>query len=212
LTNIFPKWTNRLPALIALGAGSGLVFVVAFVTYYFSPRNTDVGYSPDQPGNYSHKLHAGLLGFDCRYCHQHVEDGPHATVPPTETCMNCHTQVKQKSEWLQPVRDSFASGNPVPWVKVHMLPDFAYFDHSVHIKAGIGCVSCHGRIDQMEIVRQVQPLSMSWCIECHRAPEKHVRPTAEVTNMDYVHDDAVAEHLIKEKNINPPTHCSACHR
>ena len=216
MTVIFPKWTNNLPAVGVVGGVLGLGFVVVVITYWFSPRHTDVGYAPEQPVPYSHKLHAGLMGFDCRYCHQKVEDGPHATVPPTETCMNCHTQVKQKSEQLALVRESAVpGGKPLEWVKVHLLPDYAYFDHSVHTNIGdaaIGCTSCHGRVDRMEIVRQEEPLSMSWCLECHIAPEQHVRPRSELTNMGYVHDDAVAAALIEKNEINPPIHCSACHR
>ncbi len=216
MTVIFPKWTNHLPTIAAVGGVLGFGLVVVVVTFLFSPNYTDVGYAPKQPVPYSHKLHAGLLGFDCRYCHQNVEDGPHASVPSTATCMNCHTQVKAESELLAPVRASAASGDPVEWVKVHMLPDYVYFDHSVHVNLGgeaaIGCTSCHGRVDQMEVVRQEKPLSMSWCLECHMAPEHHLRPIGELTNMEYAHDPAVGERLKKELDINPPIHCSACHR
>jgi hypothetical protein len=203
---------NHLPTLAAVGAVVGLGTVVLIVTYYFSPRFTDVGYQPDQPVDYSHKLHAGLLGMDCRYCHQSVEEGPHANIPDTGTCLNCHTQVKQTSEKLAKVRESGATGEPIEWLKVHLLPDYVYFDHAVHVNAGVGCVSCHGRIDQMEIVAQAEPLNMGWCLECHRAPENHLRPVSEVTNMDYVHDRELAKQLLQQKNINPPEHCGACHR
>ena len=214
MTELFPKWTNRVPTLAAAGAVVGLGLVILVVSYYFSPRYTDAGYAPPQPVSYSHKLHAGLLGFDCRYCHQGVENGPHATVPPTDTCMNCHqaNRVKGDSPKLKMIRDNAVSGDPVPWVKVHMLPDYVYFDHSVHLAAGVGCASCHGRVDQMEVVRQVEPLSMSWCLECHMAPENHLRPQGELTNMGYQHDPEVARRLISENGINPPIHCSACHR
>jgi Cytochrome c7 and related cytochrome c len=218
LTQLFPKWTNKLPAaataLLVLGAPS-LVFSV---WYYFSPQNTDVGYTPDQPIPYSHKQHAGLFGMDCRYCHQNVERGPHATIPSTQTCVNCHWTIRTDSEVLQPIRDTFAAlqagekADPIEWIKVHMLPDYAYFDHSAHVAVGVGCESCHGRVDQMQVVRQVEPLSMAWCLECHRNPENHVRPVADITKMGYQHDIELARQLIKEKNINPPTHCSACHR
>ncbi len=224
MTALFPKWTNKLPAAVTTLVLLGAPAVVGGVWYYFSPKFTDVGYSPVQPVPYSHKLHAGFFGMDCRYCHQNVEKGPHATVPPTQTCMNCHTQIKPESLVLEPVRASLLSataaqeagsaqgGEAIEWVKVHMLPDFAYFDHSAHFAAGVGCTSCHGRIDQMEVVRQVEPLSMSWCLECHRNPENHVRPVSEVTNMRWEHDQDLAFQLISEKSINPPTHCSACHR
>ena len=214
MTELFPKWTNNVPTAAAVGAVVGLGLVVLVVTHYFSPRHTDVGYAPTQPVAYSHKLHAGLMGFDCRYCHQNVEDGPHATVPSTETCINCHlgTRVKGDSPKLELVRNSAVNGKPIEWIKVHLLPDFVYFDHSVHVSAGVGCVSCHGRIDRMEIVRQEEPLSMSWCLECHMAPQDHLRPVSEVTNMGYEHQPEVAARLVAEKNINPPIHCSACHR
>ncbi len=216
MTVIFPKWTNHLPTVGASAAGLGAVAVALIIGYWFSPRHTDVGYAPVQPVEYSHKLHAGLLGFDCRYCHQKIEDGPHATVPPTETCMNCHKQVKQSSAKLQLVRDSAASGDPIPWIKVHMLPDFAYFDHSMHVnirgEAAIGCASCHGRIDQMEVVRQAEPLSMGWCLDCHLAPQQHLRPREQLTNMEWAHDEVFAKEVVQRHHISPPIHCSACHR
>jgi len=227
LNELFPKWTNKLPAIATILAVLGAPSVVFLIWYYFSPWNTDVGYQPEQPVPYSHKLHAGLFGMDCRYCHQNVEKGPHATIPPSQTCMNCHTLIKTQSKLLEPIRESWkaaALGNdtqPVPWVKVHLLPDYAYFDHSAHVnvspEAGIGCASCHGRVDQMEIVRQTQPLSMGWCLECHRSPEKHLRPISEITNMAYEHSEPVARQLLSAaaaagRPINPPTHCSACHR
>ena len=128
--------------------------------------------------------------------------------------MNCHqaNRVKGDSPKLKMIRDNAVSGDPVPWVKVHLLPDYVYFDHSVHLTAGVGCASCHGRVDQMEVVRQVEPLSMSWCLECHLAPENHLRPQSELTNMGYQHDPEVALSLISDNGINPPIHCSACHR
>ena len=222
---IFPKWTNRVPVLIALGAPVVLLGVILAVWYWFSPKFTDVGYAPLQPVPFSHALHAGDLGLDCRYCHNTVEQAAHAAVPPTETCMNCHTQVRGRdrdvsdpdsySPALQPVADAWATGEPIRWVRVHMLPDYAYFDHSVHLAAGVGCSSCHGRIDTMDVVRQAEPLSMSWCLDCHRNPEPHLRPRDEVTNMawdlannDY--DPSADPHRTRE--VNPPQHCSGCHR
>lgn len=212
MTQLFPKWTNKLPQIIGalVLAGGGLVTFV--VSYWFSPKHTDVGYAPEQPVAYSHKLHAGLLGIDCRYCHQDVEHSPHASVPDTNTCMNCHTNVLPQSAKLEPVRQSAKTGTPIPWIKVHMLPEYAYFNHEAHLRAGVGCVSCHGRVDKMEVVRQAEPLSMGWCLDCHRAPENHLRPQSELTNMDYVHDLAVAQKIKAEKKLNPPTHCSGCHR
>lgn len=212
MTVLFQPSSNKIPGLLAtlvVLAGLGAVFIVS---YWFSPRHTDVGYQPIQPVSYSHKLHAGIMGMDCRYCHQSVEDSPHATVPDTATCMNCHAKVLPESTLLQPVRDSAKTGESIPWVKVHMLPDYAYFSHQIHVRAGVGCATCHGRIDQMEIVRQAEPLSMGWCLECHRAPEKYLRPADQITNMSYVPDPAVGARIKEEKKLNPPTHCSACHR
>ena len=212
MTVLFQPSTNSIPgrlATLVVLLGLGAVFVVS---YWFSPRHTDVGYQPIQPVAYSHKLHAGIMGMDCRYCHQKVESGAHATIPDTATCMNCHSKVLPNSDLLKDVRASAATSDPIPWVKVHMLPDFVYFDHSIHIRAGVGCASCHGRIDQMEIVRQAEPLSMSWCLECHRAPEAHLRPAGEITNMAYEPKLEVGKLIKDQKHLNPPTHCSACHR
>ncbi len=214
MTVIFPKWTNKLPTFAAAAAVCGGAFVTFVVWFWFSPKHTDVGYAPEQPVLYSHKLHAGTLGIDCRYCHQHVENGPHATIPTTETCMNCHApeKVKHDSTQIRHLQEQHAAGLPVEWVKVHMLPDYAYFDHSVHVHAGVGCASCHGRIDQMEVVRQDQPLSMGWCLECHRNPENHLRPLDKITDMDFEPDPEQGLQFVEERNINPPVHCSACHR
>jgi hypothetical protein len=153
--------------------------------------------------------------MDCRYCHNTVEGAAHAAVPPTATCMNCHHLVLQDSLKLAPVRASHASGRPVEWLKVHMLPDYAYFDHSVHVAAGVGCTSCHGRIDQMKVVHQAQPLSMSWCLECHRDPRPSLRPVREVTNMKWNAAEAgydPAADPARRRMPVPPVHCSGCHR
>ncbi|MGE0480174.1 MAG: cytochrome c3 family protein [Phycisphaerae bacterium] len=195
------------------------IFAVTIVTYGFSPAATDVGYMPTQPVPYSHAVHAGKLGMDCRYCHTTVETAAHAAVPPTQTCMGCHTALRADSPRLEAVRQSFATGLPVNWVRVHDLADFVYFNHSAHVSRGVGCVSCHGRVDRMEVVYQKQPLSMAWCLECHRNPEPHLRPVEFVTKMDF---DASADlgltqaelgaKLRRELNINPSVDCSTCHR
>ena len=153
--------------------------------------------------------------MDCRYCHTSVETSQEAIIPPTQTCMNCHNIVDVDADELALVQESWKTGKPIEWVRVHMLPDYAYFDHSVHLNAGVGCVSCHGRIDQMEVVQQSEPLSMSWCLECHRNPDSHIRPNTSVTTMDWNkpenHDDIVKQFKI-DNNIKPPQDCSACHR
>lgn len=225
MTVLFPKWTNKLPAILALGAAATGLFVVFVIYYWFSPKHTDVGYQPFQPIAYSHKLHAGALGMDCRYCHRLVEEGPHATVPDADTCYGCHKQVKKDSIALKPLHAAYGTGKgdgtPIDWVKVHLLPEYAYFNHAVHLRAGVGCASCHGRVDEMEVVRQVEPLSMGWCLECHRDPTSHIRPTSIApTKMDWTPDansvDAAKKLLAWQGDnppaLNPPTHCSACHR
>ncbi len=220
MTVLFPKWTNKIPVFAALGAACKGLVVIFVVWFWFSPKHIDVGYQPEQPILYSHKLHAGLLGMDCRYCHREVESGPHATVPDADTCMGCHKQVKNDSDRLTLLRDNYGDGSgdniPIPWIKVHLLPDYAYFSHAVHMNANVGCTSCHGRVDQMEIVRQVEPLSMGWCLECHRAPEAHVRPAGvKPTDMAWTPTEAsiaAARERLTRGELNPPTHCSACHR
>jgi len=211
---IFPRWTNRIPYVLTAVIPLGLVAVVAGAWWFGSPEYTDVGHAPVQPVLFSHKLHAGELGMDCRYCHNTVEQAARAAVPPTATCMNCHGNVRQDSPRLAVVRESAASGRPIEWVRVHMLPDYAYFDHSVHLAAGVGCTSCHGRVDQMRTVRQERPLSMSWCLDCHRSPGANIRPAGvPVTQMDWVapagHDRRTAPN---GREVNPPVHCSGCHR
>lgn len=211
----FPKWTWVLRPGIAVAAVGGLVYASVVIYLGFSPKATDVGYMPTQPVPYSHALHVGQLGMDCRYCHTGVEVAAAAAIPPTQTCMNCHSKVRANSEKLIPVRESYATGMPVPWIRIHDLPDYVYFDHSAHVRRGVGCVSCHGRIDTMEVVFQDKPLSMGWCLECHRSPEKHLRPVEFVTQLDWVPEEdqlALGTRLRETNNINPPTDCNTCHR
>jgi hypothetical protein len=208
---IFPRSLNYLPLVAAVGVavlGGGITLGI---WYYFSPSNTQVGYAPEQPIAYSHKLHVGELGIDCRYCHANIERSHEAMIPPTQACMGCHAIVKKDSPKLAVLRDSWASGGPVEWVRVHRVPDFAYFDHSVHLAAGVGCVSCHGRIDQMEVVRQDQPLSMGWCLDCHRDPGPHLRPKDQITNMTWTPSETEAAQFA-EVTLRGPQHCSGCHR
>ncbi len=215
MAQILPPWTNKIPLIGALVGGLGATVAVAGIWYYGSPKYTDVGYQPTQPVPYSHKLHVGELGIDCRYCHASVEVSPVANIPPTSACMNCHTLVKRDSELLAPIRDSATTGRPMRWIRVHNLPDFAYFEHRSHVAAGVGCVTCHGRIDEMEVVTQAQPLSMSWCLDCHRDPAPKRRPVSEVTNMKWVppkDSGALAATLEREHPVHPPLDCSGCHR
>ncbi len=212
---VFPRWTNLLrPALVVGGAG-GMVYAVVLVALGFSPKTTDVGYAPEQPVPYSHQLHVGQLGLDCRYCHNTVERTAKAAIPPTQTCMNCHSMVRTTSEKLAPVFESYATGRPVRWVRVHDLPDYVYFDHSIHVNRGVACETCHGRVDTMETVRQVRTLSMGWCLDCHRSPDRYLRPPELVTEMGWKPegDPAVlGARLRASRNINPSTDCITCHR
>jgi hypothetical protein len=214
MPQLFSKKANRLPGLTLAGLTFGGLLTIGVIWYYFSPEYTDVGYQPVQPVPYSHEQHVNQFGMDCRYCHSYVEEAAHSNIPSTQTCMNCHHQIKTESLKLLPVRESWATGDPVPWIKVHHLPDYAHFNHSVHVKIGVGCETCHGRIDQMEIVTQQEPLSMGWCLSCHRAPEENLRPPEEVTTMGWVPaDDQVEKNLqrIEAEGIYPPTECSGCH-
>jgi len=210
---VFPRWANKTVHVAGAVMGIAPLYLIGLVWYGASPKTLDVGYAPVQPIPYSHALHAGELGIDCRYCHTTVEEAGHAALPPTETCMNCHARVKTQSPKLEPLRQSWAKGTAVEWVKVHDLPDYVYFNHSAHVRRGIGCVSCHGRVDQMPVVTQQEPLSMGWCLDCHRAPENHLRPTSEITNMGWhAPIPQFGAILRKENHINPSTDCSTCHR
>lgn len=214
MPQIFPKKANALPLLTLIGALVGGVATIFLVWYYFSPEFTDVGYAPDQPVPYSHALHVGELGMDCRYCHSNVEVSEHANVPPTQTCMNCHSQIQVDSPRLLPVRESWATGDAIQWVNIHALPDYAHFSHAVHVNSNVGCETCHGRVDQMVVMRQAEPLSMEWCLECHRQPELYLRPDSAITTMGYVQPSNFIERnlaLIREEGIVPPINCSSCH-
>jgi len=212
---IFPRWTNKIPLVIGVVTPLLGAFLIFALWYWASPLYTDVGYRPKQPVAFSHALHAGDMGMDCRYCHNTVETAAMAAIPPTQTCMNCHSQIRKESELLIDLQESYTSGKPIPWVRVHDLPDYVYFNHSAHVARGVGCVSCHGRVDQMDVVKQVEPLSMGWCLDCHRNPDEHLRPKDMVTVMDWVPEEepeTLATRLREEYDINPSTSCSACHR
>lgn len=211
----FPPWTNRLRTLLPLLVVGGVTYVTILFAYGASPLTTDVGYEPEQPVPFSHALHNGQMGIDCRYCHTKVEEAAHSNVPTTETCMNCHTRIKTKSPKLQPVRDSWANGKPIEWVRVHDLPDFVYFNHSAHVSRGVGCQSCHGQVNNMERIQQVSRLSMGWCLDCHRAPENFLRPQEHITDMHYKPAEGqlvVGNRLKAQNHINPSESCSTCHR
>jgi hypothetical protein len=207
---LFPRALNKLPIMAAVGTIGGITTLVMAVWYYGSPKHLQVGYAPTQPVPYSHRLHAGQLGMDCRYCHANIERSAHAMIPATQTCMGCHAIVKTESARLAVVRASWESGQPIEWVKVHKLPEHSFFDHSAHLAAGVGCVTCHGRIDQMEVVRLDKPIAMQWCLECHRDPTPNLRPKDQITNMDWRPE--MAPPGWQPPAVNPPKHCSGCHR
>jgi hypothetical protein len=203
--------------------------VALLVAYGASPSTTAVGYAPIQPIPYSHALHAGQLGIDCRYCHTTVETAPHAALPPTQTCINCHSReygIRRDSPKLAPLRAAYygteqvPAGLPIPWVRVHDLPGYAYFNHSAHVTRGVGCVECHGRVDKMDVVQQAKPLSMGWCLECHRNPGPRLRPADQITNMSWTPPTGeegrlLAQQLMQQYNIRPYSYlqqCSLCHR
>lgn len=212
---IFSKRVDRYFRLFFTGLFLSALGGITLFAFISRPQFTEVGYSPVQPVPYSHKLHAGNLGMDCRYCHIGVEQSAHAGIPPTEVCMNCHARVKKDSPRLAKIRESYETGQPVPWVRIHRLPDYVQFNHQAHVRAGVSCVSCHGRVDQMVEVKQVEPLSMAWCLDCHRNPAPSLRPPELVTRLDWQPDRDPAEigrGLMARNGIKPPTNCSACHR
>jgi len=228
MPQVFPKGFNVLArvSLLALPlilAGGG----VAMAAFYRSDYTTGAHEVIEQPVPFSHKHHVSQLGIDCRYCHTAFEKSASAGFPPTKTCMNCHQQMWVGADMLQPVRD-YAKGKPISWTKIHNVPHYTYFNHSIHVSKGVGCVSCHGQIDEMNLVYQSKTLLMEWCLDCHRNPEKNLRPREEVTNMtfkpsDLVNPDTGKPHTqsslgksLKEKyHVREPsviTNCSICHR
>jgi hypothetical protein len=219
---IFPKWTNSLPFLLALGAAFAGIGVAAGVTIYLTPKYTRAGYQPVQPVPFSHKVHAGELGLDCRYCHNGVEKSWFANLPGASTCMNCHNVVLKDDPRLQIIRDSASNNVPVKWVQVHKVPDYVYFNHEVHVARGFSCGECHGRVDQMEEVKHDKSFSMSFCLDCHRNPAAVIRPPDQVTKLDWQWSTNGAEaaklqaengrKFVQDWKVESLTSCSACHR
>src|SRR3984957_3256003 len=222
MSAIFPKWTNWLPMAVLVGAGVTGLGVAAGVTYYFTPKYTRAGYEPVQPVAVSHKIHAGALGIDCRYCHNGVEKSWFSNLPGASTCMNCHSTVLKDDPRLAIVRDSAATGKPIPWVQVHKTPDYVYFNHSVHVDRGISCVECHGRVDQMDEVYHAKPFSMSFCLDCHRDPAAHIRPPSKVTDLGWQwstnserNEELQMQNgtkFVHDWKVQKLEDCSACHR
>ncbi len=195
--------------IVALGAVSWAVYRSGWVTR--------AGMPIEQPVPFSHKHHVGDDGIDCRYCHTSVETGAFAGIPPTKTCMTCHSVLWSDSPMLAPVRESYSTGKPLRWIRVHDLPEFVFFNHSIHVAKGVGCSTCHGRVDRMPLTRQVRSLEMRWCLDCHRAPERYLRPRSEVFDMAWsppANQIEIGKRLVKEYAINEGqmTDCVMCHR
>jgi hypothetical protein len=218
---IFKPWTNtfaRVSAVLgpALAGGALLGLWIYVRTPYFTQQHVEVV----QPVQFDHRHHVADIGIDCRYCHQTVEKSASAGYPPTQVCLNCHSQVWNKSPLLDLVRQSYFTDTPIPWKRVHRLPDFVYFNHSIHVNKGVGCETCHGRIDKMAAVEQENDLTMGWCLNCHRSPEEFLRPKDQVTTMGYEpmkDGKAVAQldlgrELIHQNAVRTRTACTACHR
>jgi Cytochrome c7 and related cytochrome c len=216
MPQFFHPSANTLARVSIFGAGFAFVAALAVgMTLYRSGYYTRQDEVRDQPVPFSHKHHVYGLGIDCRYCHTSVENSSFAGIPPTETCMSCHSQIWTNADLLQPVRESLRTNIPIHWVRVNDLPDFVYFNHSIHIAKGIGCETCHGRVDQMPLMRQAHTLQMSWCLDCHRNPEQYVRPREEVFTMGYQPPESQAvlgARLVAEYHIQKLTNCYTCHR
>jgi hypothetical protein len=216
MSQIFHHSTNTLSKVSLFGA----VFFVAGGVWLIlevnrSPYVTRAHEARSQPVPFSHAHHVGGLGVECRYCHTSVDRSAYAGIPPTKTCMNCHSQIWAQSPTLEPVRASLRTDTSIEWIKVHDLPDFAYFNHSAHVNKGVGCSTCHGRVDQMPLVWQEKSLQMEWCLECHRNPERFLRPKSEVYNIAYeppANQLELGRTLVKDYNVKPQVTCSTCHR
>ena len=229
---IFPRSSNAIAraslVLVVLAVG-GLSWLM--IQLERTPYITNAGVRKDQPVPFSHQHHVTGLGIDCRYCHTSVETSSFAGIPPTKTCMNCHSQIWTNAQLLEPVRASYRTGQSLQWTRVDQLPDFVYFDHSIHVNKGVGCNTCHGPVDQMPLMYQQESLQMEWCLDCHRAPEKNLRPRDQVFNMRYQQPTSVnpvvvdgqsytdqidlGSALVKKYNVrsvNDITSCNTCHR
>ncbi|HYE88986.1 MAG TPA: cytochrome c3 family protein [Vicinamibacterales bacterium] len=219
MSQVFPKSANAwskasIIALVFVLLGLGWLVLTIQRSDYVTAANQFI----EQPVQFSHQHHAGGIGIECRYCHTSVEVSPSAGIPPTKTCINCHSQIWSTSPYLEPVRASFRDDRPLNWIRVHDLPDFVYFNHSIHVRKGVGCETCHGRVDRMPLMVQTKSLQMEWCLDCHRDPAKYVRPRDQITTMGYVPAVAQAElgaQLVRDYKIASKeslTNCSVCHR
>jgi hypothetical protein len=211
---IFHRSANAIAKGSIIG-GIALVGLLSWLVYQFnrSPYVTNEHVQLEQPVPFSHQHHVAGLGIDCRYCHTSVEESSFAGIPPIATCMNCHSQIWTNAPLLEPIREAYRSGIPVQWERVHRMADFVQFNHSIHVKKGIGCASCHGAIQKMQLTYQDSPMTMQWCLECHRKPERFVRPRDKVFDMEWQAEDqeTLGAQLVKEYRIQSKTNCSVCH-
>lgn len=216
MSALFPKHFNTVARLtLALAVGIPTVAIGGLLLYVRTPFAYGTGHPHEQPVQFDHRHHVKDIGLDCRFCHHSVEVADTAGIPPTQVCMGCHGQVWNRSPLLDPVRNAYFTDKPIPWKRVHNLPDFVYFNHAIHVNKGVGCVSCHGRVDEMASVYQVEDLSMAWCLNCHRNPAPMIRPKGEVTNLGWIapEDPAVlGQKLMQEYDVHTRTSCSTCHR
>lgn len=216
MSQIFHRSTNLISRLSIYGSAF-ILALLGFALYEIelSPWYTDVNVALEQPVPFSHKHHAGELGLDCRYCHTSVEKSSFAGIPPTQTCMTCHSQIWTNAGMLEPVRTSYRDDKSIAWTRVNALPEFVYFDHSIHVAKGIGCTTCHGPVAEMPLTWRAETLYMSWCLNCHRQPEKYVRPKEKVFDPNYerpANQLELGARLVKEYKIQSLTHCTTCHR
>ena len=218
MAQVFPRsanWASKASILAILLIVAGILGVVLNINriYFVNMVNVPI----DQPVHFSHKHHVTGMGIDCRYCHTTVEESAFAGIPPTETCMTCHSQIWTEAPILEPVRASFRDNTPIQWNRVHDLPDFVYFNHSIHVNQGIGCQSCHGQVDQMPLVAKAHSLNMEWCLDCHRDPAQFIRPRDQVFNMTYeypANQETLGKSLVADYDVQTSqlTNCSICHR
>lgn len=226
VSRIFPRNSRAIAGKTVLGVLLFGSLACGAVWYYATPKYYRVGYAPIQPIPFSHALHVQQVGLDCTYCHNHVKESPFSNVPITQTCWNCHgadkANIKANSPLLAPLREAHQSGRPIPWVRIHKVPDFVYFNHQAHVNRGVSCVSCHGQVNEMTVMREEKPLSMSWCLSCHRDPGPNLRPNDQVTNLSWDPrlDPTLAGRTPQENarllaahsGVRPPTDCTGCHR
>jgi hypothetical protein len=240
VSTVFPKWTNQLPPMLAAGSLGGLCAVIGIVWYFFTPKYWEVGYMPTQPGGgFTHLIHAGKLGIDCRYCHSHVEESAEANIPTVSTCIGCHgaNKLALSTDSSTPhyvktqfIREAWAKDESIQWRRIHKLPDYVRnFPHNVHLNAGVSCYTCHGMIAREEVVHQAKSLSMSWCLDCHRNPTPNLVPRDKVTDLFWVEQQMATEgnpatpllgspggkELLQQLSAKPlhllPENCGACH-